>query len=213
MGEENPRKRLRRGQYSGNTDWGITELSLEERNRGIWLRTEESSVSIARSNKISQQTKLQPWSGDRLISRELVVEMARAAVEDSELRRDERTQAERTEEEIEEAPIRVLILVEEQPKPQRTRRAKKVENKPETSHRDLKTQDIREMMERNKEKAKRIREEKKEQGARDERKRRATEHPRQLLQDIKTKTEQAKQRLEKKTRERELQELERERRD
>ena len=176
--------------------------------------TGENSGDTARSVKISKQTKLQLWSGERLMSRDLVVEMARAAVEESELREEERTKAERTEVTLEESP-KVLPVVVEQPKHQRARRAKKVVNKQETRPRDIMTtkpQDIRDMVRRNKEKAKRIRQEKKEQEARDERKRRATEQRRQLLEDIKTKTEHAKQRLKKKTRERELQELEKEKR-
>ena len=200
--EENPKKRLRRGQYGGNTDWGTAELSLEEESRGTWLRTGENSGDTARSVKISKQTKLQLWSGERLMSRDLVVEMARAAVEESELREEERTKAERTEVTPEESP-KVLPVVVEQPKHQRARRAKKVVNKQETRPRDIMTtkpQDIRDMVRRNKEKAKRIRQEKKEQEARDERKRRATEQRRQLLEDIKTKTEHAKQRLKKNSR-------------
>ena len=74
--EEHPSKKRRRGQYGGRVDWGLTELSKEEVERGAWLQVEaragDKDIKVQ-----SRQSTLKPWSGTRLMARELIMEVIR----------------------------------------------------------------------------------------------------------------------------------------
>ena len=57
--EENPRKKRRRGQYGGRVDWGVTELSEDEVQRGKWLVEDEGRID---QKGMLKQSTLKPWS-------------------------------------------------------------------------------------------------------------------------------------------------------
>ena len=56
--EENPRKKRRRGQYGGRVDWGVTELSEDEVQRGKWLVEDEGRID---QKGMLKQSTLKPW--------------------------------------------------------------------------------------------------------------------------------------------------------
>ena len=75
--EENPKKRQRRGQYGGRTDWGTVDLTEDEKDKNTWLMGEVPGVPVQKS----RQSKLSPWSGNKLMAREMVMEVLGAAWE------------------------------------------------------------------------------------------------------------------------------------
>ena len=59
-GEENPKKKQRRGHYDGDKSWGQVEMSRKEQEKRGWLLEERRSVPRL---KKSRQSKLIPWTG------------------------------------------------------------------------------------------------------------------------------------------------------
>ena len=76
--EENPRKKRRRGQYGGRVDWGVTELSEDKVQRGKWLVEDEGRID---QKGMLKQSTLKPWSKIKLMTRELILDLADEIVE------------------------------------------------------------------------------------------------------------------------------------
>ena len=73
-------KKRRRGHYDGDTQWGLSVLSEEEKERQKWLN-ETCCLKEQECKERMRQTKIQPWSGTMLMSRELVLEVVVGAAE------------------------------------------------------------------------------------------------------------------------------------
>ena len=188
-------------------------MTEDEKDKNTWLMEEVPGVPVQKS----RQSKLIPWSGNKLMAREMVMEVLGAAWESMKATKVEEVIAREQEKETasvarraEEVEVQMEMTAKSKTKPKKN---KKIEPK---DLRRTATQDIRSVLERNREQAKRNREERvrereegelliriadeteqkyKEQEARSERRKRAANQQKQLLQDIRIRAERAQIRL------------------
>ena len=208
--QERPPRKRRRGAYDGEKLWGTLELEDKNNEKISWLKNDDDNENEEQSVlqfKQTKQTKIRVWTLPELISRELVLEtfdLSWQALEDKvELQHEGEVQG--AEEGGDQVGEENMIEVMEQ-------EASKSDN----NNKSKLNHDIRIMIKNQKYRAaarrediRRGREEEliltlalvateeqeKKREAREQRQRRAKEQKECLLNDIKTKTEEAKIRL------------------
>ena len=87
-GEMQRSKKRRRGHYNGDTQWGLSALSEEDKKKQKWL-SETCTLKEQECKDKMRQSKLQPWSGTMMMCRDLVLEVVVTAAERIERRAEE----------------------------------------------------------------------------------------------------------------------------
>ena len=207
-------------------NWGITELSEDEVQRGKWLIKEEGRVK--QKGMLSQST-LKPWSKTKLMAREIILDLSdeivegkKAPIAPDELVEEQEEQVDSKEEPGGEKPSPMPPQEREEESQVRERGIKKIIQ-----------QDIRDMIKRKKINAEQVKEgkrkeqleneelvtiaremesEQKKEEERTKRIQRAQWQKETLLEDIRKKTEEARLRMSIRRNEVKLRDLEREKR-
>ena len=161
--QENPTKKRRRGNYGGDTSWGQVEIKEVENGVRKWLQetqNNEKEEQVTQGNHKLKQSRLEPWTGTRLMSLELLQEVAGRAIDESEESGIEKCRKEREKEEQEVNNISEEKMVTKEITKEKSNKKTSKKEKPKDIQKST-NQDIRELIRKKKEQAFEIREQSK----------------------------------------------------